>query len=306
MVQSTALLAPTPTTTTDEMAARTFLSRYSGATRETYWYALKKFFIWCRDQEIQPLQIKRPILELYVRWMEDTGIARSTLAHQLGVVRGFYRFAAIDEFIPKNPAEFVRVPRAFEDDTRLDGLNRFELGALLKAGKDSNPAEWALVVLMGMLGLRVSEACSIQVQDFQHYEGGHRVLKFNGKGRKPATIPLPIPVQRALDSAAANRSAGPLLCRQTGRCKGSPHIRSSVRPVIERLARNAGIDRHVHPHMLRHSFVGVALDAGVSLRDVQIAARHQSATTTAEYDRRKRRLDGHGVYPVAAFMDAVS
>ncbi|WP_411732201.1 tyrosine-type recombinase/integrase [Paeniglutamicibacter sp.] len=306
MDQSTALLAPSPSTTPDELAARTFLARYSGPTLETYTFALKKYLRWCDSNGLDPLQVKRPILELYVRWMENSGIARSTLAHQLGVVRGYYRFAAIDEFIPKNPAEFVRVPRYAEDEARMLGLDRFELGAMLQAARTANPTEWALVVLMGMLGLRVSEACSIQVQDFQHHEGGHRVLKFTGKGGKRATIPLPVPVQRALDAAAGERTEGPLLFRQSGRRKGTPHCRTSVRPVIERLARQAKIDRHVHSHMLRHSFVGVALDAGVSLRDVQLAARHRSSNTTAQYDRRRRRHDGHGVHTVAAFLDGTS
>lgn len=306
MDQSMAMLSPSSSVTADEMAARTFLARYSSGTRETYRYALAKLFTWCQEQHTHPLKLKRPVLELYVRWMEESGLTRATVAHQLGVVRGYFKYAAIDEYIIKSPADSVRVPRAFEDDSLLIGLDRLELGSLLQAARASNPTEWALVVLMAMLGLRVSEACSIRIEDYQHHERGYRVLKFVGKGSKPATIPLPVPVQRALDAAAGERTSGTLLLRQSGRCKGAPYTRGSVRPVVERLARNAKLDKHVHAHMLRHAFVAAALDAGVPLRDVQIAARHADPRTTARYDRARFQLDRHAVHTVAAFLASAS
>jgi site-specific recombinase XerD len=58
---------------------------------------------------------------------------------------------------------------------------------------------------------------------------------------------------------------------------------------LRRLAKNAGIQvTKAHPHMLRHSFVATMLDAGVDLRDVQIAARHADPRTTMRYDRAAR------------------
>ncbi|MFI7307660.1 tyrosine-type recombinase/integrase [Micromonospora aurantiaca] len=59
----------------------------------------------------------------------------------------------------------------------------------------------------------------------------------------------------------------------------------------------------MHPHMLRHTFVTTTmLDAGVSLRDVQIAARHADPRTTMRYDRVRKNLDRHPNYIVAACM----
>ena len=57
-----------------------------------------------------------------------------------------------------------------------------------------------------------------------------------------------------------------------------------------------------HPHMLRHTFVTTMLDAGVDLRDVQIAARHADPRTTMRYDRARKNLDRHPTYIHAAFM----
>jgi integrase/recombinase XerD len=58
----------------------------------------------------------------------------------------------------------------------------------------------------------------------------------------------------------------------------------------------------MHRHMLRYAFVTTMLDAGVSLRDVQIAARHVDPRTTMRHDRARKNLDRHPNYILAAYM----
>jgi site-specific recombinase XerD len=73
------------------------------------------------------------------------------------------------------------------------------------------------------------------------------------------------------------------------------------------LARSANVTTAwMHPHMLRHTFVTTMLDAGVDLRDVQIAARHADPRTTMRYDRARNNLDRHPNYILAAFMASVT
>lgn len=72
---------------------------------------------------------------------------------------------------------------------------------------------------------------------------------------------------------------------------------------LRRLAERAGVRLpRMHPHMLRHAFVTTMLDAGVDLRDVQIAARHADPRTTMPYDRARQNLDRHANCILAAFM----
>ena len=72
---------------------------------------------------------------------------------------------------------------------------------------------------------------------------------------------------------------------------------------LKHLADAAGIRMpRMHPHMLRHTFVTTMLDAGGSLRDVQIAARHADPRTTMRYDRARKNLDRHPNYIPAAYM----
>jgi len=70
---------------------------------------------------------------------------------------------------------------------------------------------------------------------------------------------------------------------------------------LRNLATSAGISTaRMHPHMLRHTFVTTMLDAGVDIRDVQIAARHADPRTTMRYDRARQNLDRHANYILAA------
>lgn len=128
---------------------------------------------------------------------------------------------------------------------------------------------------------------------------GHRVLRVRGKGEKYALAPLPPAVGRAIDRAIDGRTGGPILRNRTG----NRMDRNGAARRLHRLAVTSGLDAiHVHPHMLRHTFVTTMLDARVDLRDVQIAARHADPRTTMRYDRARKNLDRHPNYILAAFM----
>ena len=126
--------------------------------------------------------------------------------------------------------------------------------------------------------------------------------RYCGYGRssrsKLALIPLPPRVGRAIDLAAGERLAGPVLLSRSGKRLD----RHGATRIVRRVARKAGITKHISPHSLRHSYITAALDAGVPLRDVQIAARHADPRTTTRYDRARNNLDRHASYVVTAFV----
>jgi integrase/recombinase XerD len=133
------------------------------------------------------------------------------------------------------------------------------------------------------------EACGASIADLGE-EHGHRVLRVRGKGGKVVLVPLPPAVSRAIDRAVGDWSDGPIL-RNT---LGVRMDRHAATRRLKHLAATAGIRMpRMHPHMLRHTFVTTMLDAGVSLRDVQIAARHADPRTTMRYDRARKNLDRH-------------
>lgn len=158
--------------------------------------------------------------------------------------------------------------------------------------------DFALVTMLGLLGLRIFEACGADIADVGE-EHGHRVLRVCGKGSKIVLVPLPPAVGRALDRAIADRMDGPILLNRR-------EVRMDRHCATRRLRRLAEVSvvrlPRMHPHMLRHTFVTTMLDAGVNLRDVQIAARHADPRTTMRYDRARKNLDRHPNYILAAYM----
>jgi integrase/recombinase XerD len=152
--------------------------------------------------------------------------------------------------------------------------------------------------MLGLLGLRIFEATGADITDLGE-EHGHRVLRVCGKGAKIALIPLPPAVGRAIDRSIGTRTGGPILLNT----RGTRMDRHAAARRLRHLAHTAGMRiARAHPHMLRHTFVTTMLDAGVDLRDVQIAARHADPRTTMRYDRARKNLDRHPNYILAAYL----
>lgn len=199
-----------------QYAALSFLARYRGDTLRGYTQDLKAFLGWCAERAIEPLQAQRPHLELYLRWMEQQrGLAPATIGRRFTTVAGFYRYAVIDGHCDKDPSLAVTRPRVPWEGQRRTVLRPLEYAALLTAARRDGPGSHALVALLGMIGLRISGATTINLTDLRS-QSGYELLTIIGKGAKPALIPLPVPVLRAVREAADGRSAGPLLLDRHG------------------------------------------------------------------------------------------
>jgi site-specific recombinase XerD len=152
--------------------------------------------------------------------------------------------------------------------------------------------------MLGLLGLRIREATGANIEHLGE-EHGHRVLRVHGKGDKIVLVPLPPAVGRGIDQAIGDRTTGPILLTS----RGTRMDRHCATRRLRRLTEHAGVTiARMHPHVLRHTFVTTMLDAGVDLRDVQIAARHADPRTTMRYDRARNNLDRHPNYILAAYM----
>jgi integrase/recombinase XerD len=178
---------------------------------------------------------------------------------------------------------------------------------LLHAAELAGPRDAALTNLLLHCGLRISEALGLTVGDLSTSRG-HRTARIVRKGGAVHQVPLPPPAAHAVDALLAGRglaaetgalfAAAPLFVDAEGRQLD----RFDAGRIVRRLARAAGIHKAVSPHSLRHSFVTLALDAGVPLRDVQDSAGHADPKTTRRYDRGRHSLDRFAGYAVAAHV----
>jgi integrase/recombinase XerD len=295
---TTAVLVPVQPAFTDaeRLALAGFLAGYRGLTREAYALDVRQFTTWCRNHSLPLFAIRRADIESFARDLEARGRARATVTRRLCTIAGFYRYAVEEELLEHSPAAHVRRPR-LDYESHATALDRNELGAMLVAAGLGPPPEHALISLLALNGLRVSEATGADIEHLG-LERGHRTLTIIRKGGKVVTIPLAPRTARAIDLATGEHSSGPIFVTTDGRRLD----RHGAGRIVRRVARQAGISKKVSPHTLRHAFITAALDAGVPLRDVQEAASHADPRTTMRYDRARGSLDRHATYIVAAYV----
>ena len=280
----------------ERYALAAFLAGYRGLTRDAYALDLRQFMAWCEERALRLFAVRRADIECFARDLEALGRARATVARRLCTVSGFFRYAEQEGLLERSPAAHVRRPR-LDYESYATGLDRNEVGAMLVAAGLASAREHALVSLLAINGLRVSEALGADIEALG-IERGHRTLTVNRKGGKIVTVPLAPRTARAIDLAIGERVEGPIFLSGTGERLD----RHAAWRIVRRLARKAGINKPVGPHTLRHAFITAALDAGVPLRDVQEAASHADPRTTMRYDRARVSLDRHATYIVAAFL----
>ena len=144
----------------EQMAAASFLARYSGRTLDAYRDDLRGFFQWAHDHHVEVMNATRPHIELFRVSMEQRGLAASMIDRRLSTVCGFYKFAHIDGIISSNPAQYVRRPQVHPTEAR--GLDRTEFGVFLFTAERFDRDHAALAVLLGLNGLRVTNRSSRQ------------------------------------------------------------------------------------------------------------------------------------------------
>ena len=298
MTATTTALVPIQPAFSDaeRLALAGFLAGYRGLTREAYALDLRQFTSWCRAHSLNLFAVRRADIESFARDLEARGRARATVTRRLCTIAGFYRYAVEEELLEHSPAAHVRRPR-LDYESHAVALDRNQLGAMLVAAGLGPPVEHALISLLALNGLRVSEATGANVEHLG-LERGHRTLTITRKGGKVVTIPLAPRTARAIDLATGERSNGPIFLITDGRRLD----RHGAARIVRRVARRAGITKNVSPHTLRHAFITAALDAGVPLRDVQEAASHADPRTTMRYDRARTSLDRHATYIVATYV----
>jgi site-specific recombinase XerD len=240
---------PEPLTDRLRLAVAAYLARFKGTSREHTESDLRCYLSWCAERGLDPLAARRPYLELYIRWMQEIRRFRpSTVSRRFSVAAGSNRTCVLDGILEHSPAEYVRRPAVPAESPTL-GFTHLRFEALLTAARESpHPSDFALVAMLGLLGLRIFEATGADIADLGE-EHGHRVLRVCGKGTKVVLVPLPPAVGRAIDQAIGSRTCGPILLNT----RGARMDRHAATRRLHHLADAAGIQvTRAHPHMLRH------------------------------------------------------
>ncbi|RLU00734.1 MAG: tyrosine recombinase XerC [Ketobacter sp.] len=228
----------------------------------------------CRD--IHPQHIRLLVAERHRR-----GSKHKTLQRLLASIRGLYNFLIQQGQAEANPAQGIRPPKG--EKKLPHTLDVDQMNQLLNID-DSDPLsirDLAVLELFYSSGLRLSELLNLHLADYDQQEHTVRVL---GKGNKERVVPVGSKardaIQRWLDLRDQFKPADDsLFVSQQGR----PLHPSTLQKRFKQWGIKQGIDRHVHPHLLRHSFASHILESSGDLRSVQELLGHADISTTQIY-----------------------
>jgi integrase/recombinase XerD len=280
-----------------DRAVTRWLSRYRPTTEATYRRGIHRWITWCTAESLDPWTARRGDIEAHLAELARAGLAEATVALTYDAIASLYRHLFEDELLERDPAARVRRPTIHREGQARTFLTPLEFAAFLTTARAMGPDAHAVAAIGGMMGLRSAEMCQLDVSSVATV-GGYQVLRFVGKGGKPAAPPMPIPVLRPVLQVLAVRTDGPLLRNQVG-CRFD---RRSLGRLVARIGDRAGISHGITPHGLRRTFATAGFAKGVSLRDMQLGLRHARPDSTIGYDMDHGALDRHASHEIAAFL----
>lgn len=260
-----------------------FERRLSPRTLASYRRDLGNYLDWCEREHFPAwLNVAQQQIRVFSAYRHRTGISGTSLARQLSALRGMFRFLLREQRVQQNPVEGVRAPKS---GRRLPAaLDVDQVGRLMDI-PGSAPLDLrdrAMLELFYSSGLRLSELAAL---DIAQIRSGDNLLEVTGKGAKARRVPVGSKAIEAIEcwlkvrSELAQADEPALFVSRRG-------FRLGVRGIELRIglrAQQQGMPRHVHPHMLRHSFASHLLESSGELRAVQELLGHADISTTQVY-----------------------
>jgi integrase/recombinase XerD len=258
----------------------------SANTVAAYARDLAQLTRWLGRRAGQPADLTPALLRDFLVAERTRGLAPRSATRVAATLRGFGRYLVLERVVPVSPAADLtmrRVPAALPL-----APDRTDMQTLLDTPPPDTPRgrrDRALLELLYSAGLRVSEVVSLRQRNFDLDGNCVRVI---GKGSRERVVPLGSHARARLDDYLA--LARPVLAGTHPprpeiflSARGVPLSRQAVWKLLKRYLRQAGLDRRMSPHSLRHAFATHLLDGGADLRAVQAMLGHADVATTQIY-----------------------
>jgi integrase/recombinase XerC len=260
----------------------------SDRTIEAYGKDLSHFAAYCANREIDPEKADAGELRGFIADQSAEGAAAVSVNRALSSLRGFYRWLIRFDRRRDNPCAALRnlkSPKNLPSFLWEQEMARFavlpETSGILWPARDK-----ALILVMYSAGLRISELVSLSLSKLDADRRGGRVMGKGGKERivffsdeAGEALERYLPERQARIKADGNKPTDRVFVNRNGKAVSIP----GVRWIIARYAEQSGLDKHIHPHSLRHSFATHLVNSGCDVRVVQELLGHASLSTTQRY-----------------------
>lgn len=254
-------------------------------TLDAYMRDIDKLLKHLRDRGIDPTAATLADLRDFAARLHDLGIGPRSQCRILSGVRSFYKFLQTDGFIDDDPSELLESPQLGEhlpEVLTTDEVDRLEQA--IDLGKLEGQRNKAIIEVLFSCGLRVSELVNLKLSDLFLAD---RFIRVIGKGRKERLVPISDNAIRQLRFWFDDRNHMDIKPGEEDYVflnrRGAHLTRTMILIMIKRLGAEAGIDKTISPHTLRHSFATALLEGGADLRAIQAMLGHESIGTTEIY-----------------------
>lgn len=254
-------------------------------TLDAYMRDIDKLLKHLRDRGIDPMAATLADLRDFAARLHDLGIGPRSQCRILSGVRSFYKFLQTDGFIDDDPSELLESPQLGEhlpEVLTTDEVDRLEQA--IDLGKWEGQRNKAIIEVLFSCGLRVSELVNLKLSDLFLAD---RFIRVIGKGRKERLVPISDNAIRQLRFWFDDRNHMDIKPGEEDYVflnrRGAHLTRTMILIMIKRLGAEAGIDKTISPHTLRHSFATALLEGGADLRAIQAMLGHESIGTTEIY-----------------------
>lgn len=258
--------------------------RYSDLTVESYRTEIKGYLDFFKEKNIKVKDIKNSDIKDYLAYIKKGETSDRTLAHNVSVIRTFYKFLLTLKIIERNPTEFLELPKLRKKLPTV--LSKEEVEKLLDIDLTDcySYRNKAMLELLYSTGLRVSELVNLELSNI---DLENCTLKTIGKGNKERIIPISDYALYYIEKYI-NEYRGSMLKKGVNNYvfinnHGNVMTRQGFFKIVKKLATEKGIKTPISPHTLRHSFATHLLDYGADLRSIQEMLGHSNLSTTQIY-----------------------
>lgn len=252
--------------------------RMSAHTLDAYRRDLDALQRWAEARDCSVDALDGEHLRGFIADEHRRGLSATSLQRRLSACRGYYAWQLKHGRLQNDPTLGLKAPRAPRRLPQV--LDADEAVRLVELPTDGELGrrDRALLELFYSSGLRLSELCALSWRDLDFASGLVNVL---GKGNRQRRVPFGRPAREALEAWRAETNGAPGAPVFAGR--NGPISQRAVQVRIKQLAQRQGLFKHVHPHMLRHSFASHILESSGDLRGVQELLGHADIATTQIY-----------------------
>ena len=257
----------------------------SGNTLDAYRRDLGKLLHYLEQEQKDIREVTLDDLEHFSAGLHDIGIGPRSQCRILSGVRSFFRFLQMDGYRDDDPSELLESPQIGDHLPEVLSTEEVDqLEASIDLSKWEGHRNRAIIEVLFSCGLRVSELVSMKLSDLFLDQEFVRIM---GKGSKERLVPISRKAIRELgfwfdDRQQMNIKAGEEDYVFLNR-RGAHLTRTMILIMIKRQAQEAGIQKTISPHTLRHSFATALLEGGADLRVIQALLGHEDIGTTEIY-----------------------